>query len=84
MTEPEPLPVVNEDLDRGSSPIAEHEHRTRKRIGIEHLAATLGQAIDAGAEISVMAVGGRLRFRQNTWRYPKTFACFACRRIRRN
>src|SRR5450631_2604841 len=49
--QPESLPVVDQHLDRGCPPAAEHKQATRERIGIELGAAQLGQRVDALAEV---------------------------------
>jgi len=44
---PEPLTVVGEDADRFAAAAAEDKQAAGKRIGIEFLAAELGEGVDA-------------------------------------
>src|SRR5208282_28277 len=49
--QPESLPVIDQHLNRGCAPAAEHEQVTRKWIGIQLLPTQLGQRVNALAEI---------------------------------
>src|SRR6202050_1914305 len=49
--QPESLPVIEQFLNRGCSPAAEHEQVTRKWIGVQLLPAQLRQRIDAFAAV---------------------------------
>ncbi len=45
--DPKPLPVVGEDSDRFAAAASKDEQAAGKRIGIEFLAAELGERVDA-------------------------------------
>src|ERR1700683_3930038 len=49
--QPESLPVIEQFLNRGCSPAAEHEQVTRKWIDVQLLPAQLGQRVDTLAEV---------------------------------
>ena len=51
LRQPEPLSVIDQDLERGCAAAAEQEHAAGKRIGGQFLAAQLGERIDAFASI---------------------------------
>src|SRR5450755_4712683 len=49
--QPKSLPVIDQQLDRGCPPAAEHKQATRERIGIELGTAQFGQRVDTLAEV---------------------------------
>jgi hypothetical protein len=50
--DPEPLPIVCEDSDRFAAAAAKDEQAAAKRIGIEFLAAELGQRVNAFTSVN--------------------------------
>jgi hypothetical protein len=58
LAQPESLPIVRQDLDRGRAPIPEHEERARERICTERRAGDKGDRSHIfGSQGSVNAVG---------------------------
>jgi hypothetical protein len=51
MAEPEPGSVIGQNLDGGTSPVAEDVQRARKRIALELLFTQASQAIDPTTKI---------------------------------
>src|SRR5271157_5962001 len=51
LRQPEPLPVIHQNADRGSPSTTKQKQTTRERIGLELLLAQLGQRVDALASI---------------------------------
>lgn len=49
--QPEPLPIVDQELEGRAAPVAKQKHRPRKRIVVEAVTAQRGERINAFAEI---------------------------------
>jgi hypothetical protein len=50
-TQPEALPIVDQELECGASPVAKQKDCTGERVTVETIAAERGERINAFAEI---------------------------------
>jgi len=51
LTQPEPLTIVHQKLDRGMTAVAKHKHSARERVKVYHITAQTAQPVNALAEI---------------------------------
>src|SRR5580658_2980956 len=47
LRQPEPLPVIDQDADRSSTPAPEYKQTSRERIGLQFVLAQSGERVDA-------------------------------------
>lgn len=57
LTEPKPLAVVAQELEGRLAAVAKNKHGPRKWVCFEHLAADVGKAVDAFAEVDRFRAG---------------------------